>query len=267
MSSNSQLKDSSMNIQYSIEALQRRHSVRRYSDAEIPQATVQALEDEVKTINAAYPGVRFSLKFASPEAFGSFKKSYGFFKGVSNYLVAVIDTREADSAEIAGFAGEQFVMLAVSKGLGTCFVAATYDTSKVQETLSPDEKIAFLIPFGFAEEAEPGLMYKMMQKVVKSKGLEPQEFYDDKLAFFTYSEALRQNPWLAEGLQAVAAAPSGMNRQPVRIWMGEDTFIHAGVKSKGDYTDLDLGIAKFNFQATVPGRWDWGEGARFYPEL
>lgn len=31
----------------------------------------------------------------------------------------------------------------------------------------------------------------------------------------------------------------------------------------GKYTDIDLGIAKFNFQNVAPGKWDWGVGGRF----
>lgn len=45
----------------------------------------------------------------------------------------------------------------------------------------------------------------------------PDTFYADEMAFFNLSEALTQMPWLQQGLEALACAPSGMNKQPVRV--------------------------------------------------
>lgn len=252
-----------MKMQYNLEELRQRHSVRKYTDKVLPADIISALQAEIDAINKNYEGIRFSMVLNNGEAFGSFRKTYGQFKGVTNYLVAVVDKNVANSEEIAGFAGEQFVMLAVSLGLGTCFVGATYDPAKVQINLSATEKITFLVPFGYADEKGPGLMGKLVEKVAHAKNRAPQDFYDGDLGFYNLQEASAQYPKLSDGLEALACSPSGMNKQPARVWVGEDTFIHMGLAFNGDYTSNDLGIAKFNFQAVVPGKWEWGEGGRF----
>lgn len=254
-----------MNQRYDINVLQNRHSVRTYDEQLIPVKISNLLKEEVDEINRTYPGIRFRLKFNNGEAFGSFRRSYGQFKGVKNYLVGVVDTSVANVEEIAGYAGERFVLLATKHGLGTCFVGATYDPSKVQIILSATEKIAFLIPFGYESEKGPGIIGKLMVKVVHAKSRSPRDFYDNGLAFINVDEALNRFPQLADGLEALACAPSGMNKQPVRVWFGEDTSLHMGLAFNGDYTSYDLGIAKFNFQAVVPGKWEWGTDGRFEP--
>lgn len=252
-----------MKKQFDLNILQQRHSVRNYDEQLIPTQTVNMLKETVDEINATYPGIRFRLVFNNGEAFSSFRRSYGQFKGVKNYLVAVVDTAVENAEEIAGFAGEQFVLTATEAGLGTCFVGATFDPSKVQIILSATEKIGFLIPFGYEHDKGPGVIGKMMMKVVKGKSKTPEEFYDNNLGFINLQEASARMPQLAEGLEALACSPSGMNKQPVRVWVGEDTYLHMSLAVTGDYTSYDLGIAKFNYQAVVPGQWQWGVDGRF----
>lgn len=252
-----------MKLLYDIETLKLRHSNRNFDEQLIAPKVSELLKAEVNEINKNYGGIRFRLVFNNGEAFSSFRKSYGQFKGVKNYLVGVVDTAVQNSEEIAGFAGEQFVMLATEQGLGTCFVGATYDPAKVQIILSATEKIAFLIPFGYPNEKGPGLLGKLMVKVVHSRSKAPQAFYDNNLGFINLEEASLRMPALSTGLEAIACAPSGMNKQPARVWIGEDTFLHMGLAFNGDYTNYDLGIAKFNFQAVVPGKWEWGIDGRF----
>lgn len=253
-------------MQYTIDDLRRRHSVRDYKDVRLGADTVSRLEDEVKAINEEYrgEGMRFELRFEEPEAFGSFLKSYGMFKKVRNYLVAVVDTECPDAEEFAGFAGERFAMRALSLGLGTCFVGATYDRLSVQVTMSVTERIAFLIAFGEPSD-DKGLIGSLVARIAHRKSLAPEEFYDSRLAFYSLDEAEARLPWLGNALEALSLAPSALNKQPVRIWLGEDNYIHAGLSYTGDFTAIDLGIGKFNFQTQVPGRWEWGQGARFLP--
>ncbi|MDE6811819.1 MAG: nitroreductase family protein [Muribaculaceae bacterium] len=252
-------------MQYDLATLRERHSVRRYSDRAVPAAVITKLRDLVAEINRAYKGVRFSLVVNDGETFSSFKRTYGMISGVKNYLVAVADTTVADSEEIAGFAGELFVMAATRLGLGTCFVGATYDPATVKIILSATEEIAFLVPFGYEDENGPGFLGKLVAKIAHRKSIKPEEFYNNDMGFFNLQEAMSRTPALADVLEALACAPSGMNKQPVRIWMGEDTMLHLGLAFKGDYTSCDLGIAKFNVQAVLPGKWQWGVDGALLP--
>ena len=253
-----------MITQYKLEQLQGRHSVRRYNSRPVSTEALDALRREVNEINAAYEGIRFGIVTDAPEAFASLIKSYGMFSGVRNYIVAVCDnTRDAE--EMAGFAGQQLVMLAFSHGLGTCFVGGTYDLSAVRVTLEEEERVVFVIPFGYPDDSRPGFLGRMMMRMVPGKRLPVEAFYDENPGYFTLSQARERMPWLQDGLEAIAAAPSALNKQPVRVWLGIDMDIHAHLNLYNRYTDIDLGIAKFNFQAVVPGRWEWGHHGCFIP--
>ncbi|MDE7080822.1 MAG: hypothetical protein K2O78_04115 [Muribaculaceae bacterium] len=249
---------------YTSNQLRDRHSVRSYTTDPIPAPALAVLQQEVEAVNTEYAseGVRFVLCLDSPAAFGSFKKSYGFFRNVKNYFVAIVDSSGANAREVAGYAGERLVMAAVANGLGTCFVAATYDASRVSVEMSATESIAFLITVGVASE-EKGFIAGLVERMTHRKSVEPEEFYDTDLAFYNLAEAEDRLRYLRAGLRAIAAAPSALNKQPVRVWLGEDTYLHAGLAMTGDYTDIDLGIAKFNFQNVTPGKWEWGVGGRF----
>ena len=249
---------------YTIDQLRERHSVRSYLDQPLKGPALKAIRREVEDINAAYAaeGVRFALCMDEPQAFGSFKRSYGFFKNVRNYVVAIVDRQSPHGEEVAGYAGERFCMKALMEGLGTCFVGATYDVSKVQVNLSASEKIAFLITVGEAAPSE-GFIASIVKKMAHRKSLAPEGFYASDIAFFNLQEARARLPYLQSGLEAMACAPSALNKQLVRVWQGEDSYLHAGLAHTNEYTDVDLGIAKFNFQTVVNGKWEWGDGGRF----
>lgn len=251
-------------MQYTIDQLRERHSVRSYTDEALKGPSLKAIRQEVDDINAAYgkEGIRFVLCLDSPGAFASFRKSYGFFRNVRNYVVAVVDRNALHAEEVAGFAGERFCMKALMEGLGTCFVGATFDVAKVQVNLSASEKIAFLITVGKGAARE-GFVASMVSKMVHRKSLSPEAFYSQDMAFFNLAEARVKLPYLQNGLEALACAPSAVNKQPVRVWQGEDTYLHAGLALTNEYTNVDLGIAKFNFQTVINGKWEWGDGGRF----
>ncbi len=241
------------NIQYSLEELRARRSVRAYADRPLPQEVIEGLQKEVEEINGNYPGLRLTLVLNSGDPFSTYQRAYGKITGVNNYLICVVKKDVENIDEIAGYAGQQFVMAASRAGLGTCFVAVTYNAEELPINVKADEEVAFVIPVGYAAPPLPE----------EHPSLPASDFYDEGLAFFNLQEALAQMPGLMTGLTAIACAPSGMNKQPVRVWIGEDTFLHAGLAFTGDYTSYDLGIAKFNFQAVIPGQWEWGVDGRF----
>ncbi len=241
------------NKQYSLEELRARHSVRAYADTPLSQDVIDTLQKEVGEINDNYSGLKLTLMLNSGDPFSTYKRSYGKITGVTNYLICVVKKDVKNIDEVAGYVGQQFVMAAYRLGLATCFVAVTYNPDELPIKLETNEKVAFVIPVGYAAPPLP-----------KEHPCIPlSEFYDEGLAFFNLQEAVGQMPELMTGLRAMAYAPSGMNKQPVRVWIGEDTFLHAGLAFTGDYTSYDLGIAKFNFQAVIPGQWEWGVDGRF----
>jgi hypothetical protein len=152
-----------------------------------------------------------------------------------------------------GYNGEKWVLLATSLGLGTCWVAGTYDKKSVHCHLEADEEIAAVIPFGNYLEKET-LFTKVLRKQMhrNTKGI-------DELLY-----AVDQPPnWVLKAMKYVVKAPSAANRQPVKFTYSEG-LVMAAVPGESVAQQLDLGIAKLHFElGTSGGTWQWGSGGIF----
>ena len=249
---------------YTLDELQSRHSVRAYSPNTIPEDIRNKLRAEATLINSREAGLNFRIVFDNGEPFNGFTRSYGFFKGVSNYLVPIIDPSFLNAEERAGYFGEQFVMAALRLGLGSCIVGGTFSSSHVAERLEVYEKIPFLISFGY-----PASKLPWTQKMFGFKKNRPsgRSFFIG--AEDEYLEACRLLPSLPEALEAVACAPSALNKRPVRIALQKNengNNLIAYTDTDGKFSAIDLGVAKFNFASVAGGEWEWGQKAPFLPE-
>ena len=109
-----------MTIQEAIEA---RHSVRKYLDKEIPADIIAALQDKITECNNA-GNLNIQLVQNETKAFTGML-SYGSFSGVKNYLV-MVGKKSKDLDERVGYYGEQIVLFAQTLGLNTCWVGLSY---------------------------------------------------------------------------------------------------------------------------------------------
>jgi hypothetical protein len=214
------------------EAIEARHSVRKYKDAPIPEQTLAVLRDKVCEVNQA-GGLHIQLVTDEPKAYSGIM-AYGSFSGVRNYFVMA--GRKADDLdERIGYYGEQLVLLAQTLGLNTCWTGLSY--SKVPGTyeLAEGEKIACYISLGVGEN--PGRSHK-----VKSVS--------------DVSNAGPDTPdWFRRGVDAALLAPTAVNQQKFFLeYLGQakggalprvaarPTFSMIG------YTRMDLGIVKYHFE-------------------
>ena len=97
-----------------LEAMEARHSVRKYTDAPIPEDVLATLRNRVWEINRE-AGLHVQLVTDEPKAFGGFKStsgvfSYGAFTVVRNYFV-IAGKKGDDLDEKVGYWGEQLVLL------------------------------------------------------------------------------------------------------------------------------------------------------------
>lgn len=249
-----------------LELLRRRHSVRSYSVDAIDDAVRNRLRSEITYINTHESGLSFQLCFDDAAPFQGWSRSYGIFRNVRNYMVAVIDPTFPDAEERAGYFAQQFVIETVRAGLGTCFVGGTYSGSHIRARVEVYEKVPFVVAFGRSDHSATSLLARISSRLAHLKTMTPRDFFagDD----VEYHEVLDRFPWLHTALQAVACAPSAMNRRPVRLKMrevGGRSRIVAFTDDSGKYA-VDLGIAKYNVAAVVPGVWEWGENAPFIPD-
>ena len=211
-----------------LECMQRRHSVRQYTDQPIEPEKRAALDALVADCNTKY-GLHLQIFYDEPKCFDSFMAHYGKFSGVRNYI-ALVGPKGADLDEKLGYAGEQLVLLAQSLGLNTCWVAMTHGKSSAQ--IQKGEKQVCLIPVGYGCTAGVPHKSKPLSAVIAGQ--------TDRPAWFVY------------GVEAALLAPTAMNQQKFCFSLLPDGRVQA-TAGKGFYTKVDLGIVKYHFE-TVTGK-------------
>lgn len=243
-----------------LELLKSRHSVRSYSEKPVSDDVIRHLQAEITMVNTHEAGMHFTLCLDSPEAFAGLKRNYGMFRGVRHYVAAVVETAYPDAYERAGYCAEQIVVKATELDLATCYVGATFDSKSVPVQLRAGWKILFLITFGYPALKSQTFVSAMAMKFAHRHNRSPEQFFED--GDMPFDKAVETFPYLREGLEAVACAPSALNRQPVRISVRQANGVPT-VCAHVDKDELlvDLGIAKYNFAFATGKVWEWGNGA------
>ena len=234
--------------------------MRSFTEEPIAADFVKKLKAEITMTNTHQQGIKFQLITDDPDPFKGFSKSYGIFENPRNYMAAVVDTATPDVLERAGYFAEKFTIKAVELGLGTCFVGGTYNDKTVKAQLRAGEKVLFLVLLGFGKE-KSRFLAKVMMNMVHRKQMDAKSFFEPQSE---YDRAVEECGNLREGLEAVACAPSALNKRPVRIFLTDkdgEKIPCARVDASNPKNLIDLGIAKFNFNFATETECEWGNGA------
>lgn len=209
-----------------IETMKNRHSVRAYKKTPVEAEKRERLNDLIKQINAD-TGLNFQIFYDEPKCFSGFAAHYGKFSGVENYI-ALVGKKSEKLDETVGYYGEMLVLAATEIGLSTCWVALTHGKSKA--TVAKGEKQVCIIAFGYGENAGASHKSKALSAVCNAEKM--------------------KTAWFTKGMEAVLSAPTAMNQQKFFFELKEDGTVKASAKS-GFYTKVDLGIAKYHFEAVT----------------
>ena len=213
-------------------AMEERHSVRQYLKKEIPVEIIRSLQDKIDECNKE-GGLHIQLVTGEEEAFQGFMAHYGKFDGVENYI-ALIGKKSGTLQEKAGYYGEQIVLLAQQLGLNTCWVASSFRKKKCRISIEAGEKMVCVISLGYGKTQGVPHKGKNMEDLYEAEGEVPT--------------------WFMEGVEAASLAPTAINQQKFMFSLCGDT---AEVrKTGGFYSDVDLGIVKYHFEA-ASGRKIW----------
>lgn len=230
---------------------------------------VAAIKAELTMIETHEPGISLRLVLNSPDTVAAFNKSYGFFRNAANYIVAIADKDYSDTVERAGYFAEQTVLAVTELSLGTCFVGGTFSRDKIDTPLRVGQEILFIVLIGYPDHIEPPRpLARMAMKIAHMKKMSPEDFFITR-GKYDLPTACKMFPFLKTGLEAIAAAPSSLNKRPVRVWIGtkdDREVVRIGIPEITTRQYIDLGIAKCNFAKACDGYWDWGNGAAFYPD-
>lgn len=207
-----------------LEAMEKRHSVRQYIDKEIDKETAEKLRTEIEKVNLD-SGLDFQLKLNEPGCFTGVMAKYGSFAGVKNYIVAA-GPKNMDR-EI-GYYGEKIVIRAQMLGLNTCWVALTYNKRKTLYTLRENDKFYLVISLGYGKTQGNTRKSKKSPEVSNVGENSPE--------------------WFVKGVETALNAPTAINQQRFYFNLNDDGTV-TGSAPRGKYTEMDLGIAMYHFDA------------------
>ncbi len=212
------------------EAIDARHSVRRYLNEPLTADQAAALQAAVERINRE-AGLHVQLVLNEPRGFST-GLAYGTFKGVGNYLV-MAGRKAPDLNERVGYYGEQLVLLAWQLGLGSCWAGLTYRSVKDAYRLEPGEKVVCMIALGHPDDERRRPRRKRAEQVSNVSDLTPA--------------------WFRQGVEAAIKAPTAVHQQKFYL-----EYLDAGqglprvrarrLFSLVGYTQTDLGIVKLHFE-------------------
>ena len=215
-----------------LEAIQARHSVRKYKDEPIPEEVLAVLRNKVWEINRQ-AGLHVQLVTGEPKAFSGLI-CYGTFSGVTNYFV-MAGKKGEDLDEKIGYYGEQLVLLAQTLGLNTCWAGVSYSKIPGTYELEDGEKIGCYIALGYGQTQGSGHKIKDIREVSNASDLTPM--------------------WFKKGVDAALLAPTAVNQQKFYLeFVGFKDFsklpkvVAKPVFSMIGYSKMDLGIVKYHFE-------------------
>ena len=181
------------------------------------------------------------------------KLSCPVITGTDTYIAGKL-RREMHAEEAFGFAFERVVLYAVSKGLGTTWIAGTMDRPAFERAmeLGEGEVMPCVSPLG-RPAAKMSLRESMMRKGVKA---------DSRLSFEKlFFDGAFDKPLSAENagdlklpLEMVRLAPSAVNGQPWRVVRCGDCVHFYEKRGRGmasdtwDIQKIDMGIALCHFE-------------------
>lgn len=233
-----------------IEAINTRSSRRNYIESPIDKAKVEKLNALIDEYNKKEG---LNIRFIEDGADG-FKglSGYGMFKGVRSLIALSGKKSIEDLKEKLGYYGELLAIEATKMNLGTCFVAGTFNKSKIAG-ISDDDELICVITIGNVQE-DKSFKERLLLKATHRKVKPIEEFYINKGGILP--------EWFMEGVKAVQKAPSAVNKQPVRLKY-EDGNVYAFVEETKNLELVDLGIAKANFSLAVHGEFEFGNNGKF----
>ena len=234
------------------ETILHRKSQRYFSKEELREDCIRKIQEEINAVNAESG---FTIEFVEDgsKAFSAFGKSYGLFKNVRSLILLKGNPGQANFREKIGYYGEKLLLFAEGLGLSTCWVGGTFDRESF--SYAEEEHVQAVILLGYAGEG--GLKEKFFRTLLPSK----------KKNWTSRVEGDSPYPkWVREGMEAVALAPSALNKQKP-FFHYRDGILTATVENSYEMDMVDLGIAKYHFEVGVGcGHFVLGNGGEFAPE-
>ena len=253
------------------ELIQKRFSCRTYADRPVEDHLLRKLDCLAAAEHAGPFGGKprfqlIKLDMSEPE---KWKKlgTYGVIKNARLFLTGAIK-KSSTAAVDFGYCMEPLILEATALGLGTCWMAGTFNAGGFARAinLQENEYLPAVSPVGYPADRK-----SLTDKIFRlSAGSDHRKPWKD--IFFTEDFSIPLTPEQAgkyfPALENIRLAPSASNKQPWRILRATATNnFHFYLERAFGYKlrevpiqDIDLGIALSHFEITtrelgLSGQW------------
>lgn len=243
------------------EVIKKRHSLRSYDGKLLLAKDKAELTRRISGClsNPFGAAVRLPLP-AYDRASGQKLGTYGVIRGAELYIAGIVKAAPMD-IEGLGYSMEKAVLEATAMGLGTCWLAGTYNRNDFKDAanLGNDERVIAVSPVGYPAERKT-MLDTMMHSAAGSARRKSwgELFFKGTTAQQLTEQAAGE---YRDALEAVRLAPSGSNGQPWRIIKAGDKFHFYRHAKPGSFAGrVDMGIAACHFElvareAGLKGEW------------
>ena len=240
------------------ETVNNRMSTRTYQEREISEIDKEKLMTYAHALaNPFGVPVSFQLLEAKGESNAHKLGTYGVIKGTKTFIGVTVPNDEF-ALEAVGYEFEQLVLYATHIGIGTCWLAATFNRDAFSTALKVKEGDLFpaISPIGYPAEKK-SITESLFRKTMKSnkrKGWDEIFFKNDFHTTLTERDAGEYK----FPLEMLRLAPSATNAQPWRIVQRNGCYhfyakIDSGSSEKNPIAiqRVDVGIGANHFHLSA----------------
>lgn len=240
-----------------VETIKKRCSVRTYQDKELEPDVREMLQSYMDNLENPF-GMQVKKYIIDKKLASEGEKlgTYGVIKGASTFMG--ISVPDKDLAHIAaGYEFENLILEATALGLGTVWLATTFNREGFASAMGvpKDELFPAISPVGYPA-AKRSLTESLMRTAMRSSSRKEWNtlFYLDNFQTPLHKD---ESGDYAEPLEMLRLAPSDKNTQPWRVLKASNSYhffvtYKSGI-SRGEeiIKRVDAGIALSHFHQTV----------------
>ena len=204
-----------------------------------------------------------------PKAFAEANAS-GHLTNAANYLAIVGPANDEEAKERAGFYAERMVLTATLRGLGTLWVAGSWDKAEAAKhcRVTSGQELYLGVVIGHPKNHLDYQAKSYEELCEAQRTHRATKTYEQFTATMSDEGREAAPDWFKSGVEAAMKAPSAMNRQPITFSYNpaDDTAAaHIDQSAEDEHHAFnDMGIAKLHFQIGAgQGQWAWGDGGLF----
>ena len=240
-----------------VETIKKRCSVRTYQDKELEPDVREMLQSYMDNLENPF-GMQVKKYIIDKKLASEGEKlgTYGVIKGASTFMG--ISVPDKDLAHVAaGYEFENLILEATALGLGTVWLAATFNREGFASAMGvpKDELFPAISPVGYPA-AKRSLTESLMRTAMRSSSRKEWNtlFYLDNFQTPLHKD---ESGDYAEPLEMLRLAPSDKNTQPWRVLKASNSYhffvtYKSGIsRSEEIIKRVDAGIALSHFHQTV----------------